>query len=254
MMTKALLDSFYKRIGYRSDKGVTFADLPKILSLTALQFPFENEAVLKNERIPMTKQSLTEALLNNKRGGICYDLNAFLYYVLKEIGFSVQMVQGTVFHQKEGAWAQTGTHVSVILQEESEMYLLDTGFGANLPLAPVPFSGEPVTSKTGIYRVRKAKTDKGDYLLEMDKGEGWQIGYAFTLKPIDEKVLADIRDAIFDEEESPFNKNPLASKLTKDGKLILSKDHFTKETNGDLTKEAITLEEFSKIFKSVFFD
>ncbi|KKB72735.1 MULTISPECIES: arylamine N-acetyltransferase [Bacillus] len=250
----AMLDALYKRIGYPPGQGVSFADLPEFLSLIALQFPFENGAVLNKERIPMTKEGLTDALLNNKRGGLCYDLNAFLYYVLKEIGFSVQLVQGTVFHPQEGKWALTGTHVAVILQEGNETYLLDTGFGANLPLKPVPFTGESVSSKTGVYRIRKAKTEKGDYLLEMDKGKGWQTGYAFTLEPIDEAVLADVRDAIFDHEDSPFNKNPLASKLTKDGKLILSKDHFTKHSDGGISKEAIQQEEFRKIFEDAFFD
>ncbi|MDI5788846.1 hypothetical protein PO124_11760 [Bacillus licheniformis] len=33
------------------------------------------------------------------------------------------------------------------MREGDETYLLDTGFGINLPLAPVPFSGEPVPSK-----------------------------------------------------------------------------------------------------------
>ncbi|MDC4919928.1 arylamine N-acetyltransferase, partial [Acinetobacter baumannii] len=121
------------------------------------------------------------------------------------------------------------------------------GFGINLPLAPVPFSGEPVPSKTGAYRIRETKTDKGDYLLEMDKGDGWQIGYAFSLTPIDEAVLTCVRDAIFDEKASPFNKNPLASKLIKDGKLILTKDHFTKQTGGGLTKEDVNAGDFQTI-------
>jgi len=249
-----MLDSLFKRIGYKPGQQVTFADLPEFLSLLALQFPFENSAVLRNERISMTKTGLTEALLNNKRGGLCYDLNAFLYHVLTELGFSVHMVRGTVFNPKEQAWALTGTHVAVILRESDETYLLDTGFGINLPLAPVPFSGEPITSKTGAYRIRKTKTDKGDYLLEMDKGEGWQTGYAFSLTPIDEAALACVRDAIFDEEASPFNKNPLASKLTKDGKLILSKDHFTKQTGSGLTKEDVNAGGFQTIFVQAFFD
>ncbi|MEC1259489.1 arylamine N-acetyltransferase [Bacillus swezeyi] len=248
------LDSLYERIGYRPTKSVTFADLPEFLSLLALQFPFENGAVLNNERTPMTKNALTDAFLNKKRGGLCYDLNAFLYYILKEIGFSVHMVQGTVFNQQERAWALTGTHIAVILQKENETYLLDTGFGINLPLAPVPFSGETVASKTGAYRIRKVKTDKGDYLLEMDKGEGWQTGYAFAMKPIDEKVLARVRDAIFDDEASPFNKHPLASKLTKDGKIILSKDHFTKHTDSGITKEKVEDGKFATIFNQAFFD
>ncbi|MFN2744387.1 arylamine N-acetyltransferase [Bacillus sp. z60-18] len=250
----ALLDSLYKRIGYRSNQPVTFADLPEFLSLMALQFPFENSAVLNKERIPMTKEGLADALLNNQRGGLCYDLNAFLYYILKEIGFSVELVQGTVFKEDTQTWTLTGTHVAVVLREGHDTYLLDTGFGTNLPLAPVPFSGETVTSNTGAYRVRKTKTDKGDYLLEMNKGEGWQKGYAFTLKPIDEKVLASVRDVIFDDEGSPFNQKPLASKLTKNGKVILSKDHLTKHTEYGVTKEKVKDGEFANIFKDIFFD
>ncbi|MRB78874.1 arylamine N-acetyltransferase, partial [Bacillus thuringiensis] len=86
-----------------------------------------------------------------------------------------------------------------ILNHNDQKYIIDGGFASHLPLYPVPFSGEVISSQTGKYRIRKQNTDKGTYLLEMKKGENgesaqfldseptntWRIGYAFTLDEID---------------------------------------------------------------------
>ncbi|MDA7025576.1 arylamine N-acetyltransferase [Bacillus sp. CLL-7-23] len=249
-----LLDLLYKRIGYDSHHVISFNDLPEFLERVAYQFPFENSSVLKKERIPMTKKSLTEALLNQQRGGLCYDLNAFLYYVLKDLGFSVHMIQGTVYNEKNQLWSLTGTHVAIVLWEENEAFLIDTGFGLNLPLAPVPLSGEVLTSKTGHYRVQKTNIDKGDYLLEIDKGEGWQTGYAFSIEPINEVVLADVRELIYNHPDSPFNQEPLACKLTRNGTIVLKKDYFTKRTSHNLSKQNLKQGEFTRMFNKYFFE
>lgn len=84
-----------------------------------------------------------------------------LYYVLKEAGLAVQLVQGTVYNKEAGAWAIDGTHVAMTLNHHNERYLIDAGFGVNLPLQPVPFTEEWVKGASIQFRVKEEETEKG---------------------------------------------------------------------------------------------
>lgn len=108
-----------------------------------------------------------------------------------------------------------------------ENYIIDAGFASYLPLQPVPFRSDSVTSVTGDYRVRKQNTEKGTHVLEMKKGKNdetshflgfdltdtWSIGYAFYLKKINEKKVNDIQNMVIEHPESPVNTWNIICKL-----------------------------------------
>lgn len=75
--------------------------------------------------------------------------------------------------------------------------------------------------------MRIEETEFGTYVLEMNKGDGWQTGYAFSLEEIDEKDLKSMKQTIFEHERSPFNKRLLASKRTPEGHMVLSERNIT---------------------------
>lgn len=198
----------------------------------AYRFPFENRAVLAKENYNITKEEPWRRLVKEQHGGLCYDLNGLIYFVLREAGFHVKLIRGTVYAGKQEEWALDGTHAAVLLSAEKGDYIVDIGFGINLALQPIPLSGETVQSPVGSFRIKGEETEKGSHVLLMDKGEGWQIGYAFTLEESDPGDLDDMKDMIHAHEKSPFNKSLLASKLTPNGRMVMSDRHFTIHENG----------------------
>ncbi|MFB8735852.1 arylamine N-acetyltransferase [Bacillus sp. SL00103] len=80
-----------------------------------------------------------------------------LYYVLKEAGLAVQLVQGTVYNKEAGAWAIDGTHVAMTLNHHNERYLIDAGFGVNLPLQPVPLRKNGSKERQFSFESKKRK-------------------------------------------------------------------------------------------------
>ena len=179
----------------------------------------------------LDQEGLKQHLLEGKRGGLCYDLNPLLYYVLKEAGLAVQLVQGTVYNKEADTWAIDGTHVAIVLQHHNKRFLIDAGFGVNLPLQPVPFTGEWVGSNSSLRFRNAEKTEKGTHLLQLDRGAGAETGYAFTLKEVGEDTLVQLRHEIYENEASPFNKRLLASKLTPTGRVIVTEDHMSRYMN-----------------------
>ncbi len=225
------LKECFQKIGWEKDH-VSFGDLPLFLKAMAYRFPFENRAVLAKENYKVTKEELWRRLVKEQHGGLCYDLNGFLYIVLREAGFQVKLIRGTIYAGKQEEWALDRTHAAVLLSAEKGEYIVDIGFGINLALQPIPLSGETVQSSVGSFRIKEEETEKGSHVLLMDKGEGWQIGYAFTLEESNAGDLDDMKDMIHSHEKSPFNKSLLASKLTPNGRMVMSDRHFTIHENG----------------------
>ncbi|GLF86393.1 MULTISPECIES: arylamine N-acetyltransferase [Bacillus] len=232
--------AFLQKIEYEG-QSIIFDDLPVVLKKMAFTFPFENRAVLNKQSYALNQEGLKQHLLEGNRGGLCYDLNPLLYYVLKEAGLSVQLLQGTVYNKEADTWAIDGTHVAIMLKHHNERFLIDAGFGVNLPLQPVPFTGDWVKGASMRFRVKAEETEKGTHLLQLDKGDGAETGYAFTLNEVDESVLTQMRHEIYENESSPFNKRPLASKLTPTGRVIVTEDHVTTHEHEEVSKKPLPI-------------
>ncbi|AOZ89214.1 arylamine N-acetyltransferase [Bacillus xiamenensis] len=231
--------AFLQKIGCEAE-SITFEQLPDVLRKMAYTFPFENRSVLNKHSYALDQEGLEQHLLEGKRGGLCYDLNPLLYYVLKEAGLIVQLVQGTVYHKEAEKWAIDGTHVAIVLKQNHEPFLIDAGFGVNVPLQPVPFTGEWVEAASIRFRVKAEETEKGTHLLQLDRGAGAVTGYAFTLKEVGEGTLEQLRHEIYENEASPFNKRPLASKLTPTGRVVVTEDHVTTHEQDEVLKKPLT--------------
>ncbi|MBD1382842.1 arylamine N-acetyltransferase family protein [Metabacillus arenae] len=249
---------FRKRIGIPENENVTFETLGYVLEKTAKTIPFENLCIIENNVSEITKDSLFNKILIRNEGGLCYELNSIFYFFLIENGFRAALARGVVYNHASQEFLSLGrTHVTILLTHEDQTYIVDTGFGGNLPLKPVPLTGEVVTSPNGEFRVKKAASEHGDYILEMKlahKDTAWKTGYAYdSKKPIsDVSEFNEIQTIIAEHEQSPFNKNPLITRITYSGNLTLTNTTFTKWADGNVTKEKIDNKRFKELAKQHF--
>ncbi|MED4752351.1 arylamine N-acetyltransferase family protein [Brevibacillus choshinensis] len=249
---------FRKRIGMPEDETITFTTLGNVLEKTARAIPFENLCMIANETNEITRENLLNKILVKNEGGLCYELNSILYFFLLENGFQAALARGIVYKQATQEYQSIGrTHVTILLTHEGRTYLVDTGFGGNLPLKPVPLTGETVTSSNGEFRVKEVNSKHGDYVLEMKlkhKDTEWRIGYAIDSTKLisDVTELNEIQTVIGEHPDSPFNKNPLVTKLTESGNVTLTNSTFTKWDNGVVTKEGIDEVRYRELLKEWF--
>ncbi|MGG3884573.1 arylamine N-acetyltransferase family protein [Brevibacillus panacihumi] len=249
---------FRKRIGLPENSPVTFENLDEVLERTAMAIPFENLSVIQQNGAGISEDRLIAKILQQNQGGLCYELNPLLYLFLKENGLDVALTNGVVYQNESQEYQRLGrTHVAILLRHAGSTYLLDTGFGGNLPLKPVPLTGETISSFNGEFRVRKEKSEHGDHVLELKlkhKDADWRIGYAFDsrIELPDLSACNLIQKIIAEHPESPFNKTPLITKLTETGSLTLTNHSFTRWENGSMTKEDVESESFSELAKKLF--
>ncbi|WP_342772644.1 arylamine N-acetyltransferase family protein [Oceanobacillus piezotolerans] len=249
---------FRKRIGITEEETITFERLEEILRKTAQSLPFENLAVIDRRASEITEENLVNKILLNQEGGLCYELNPMLYFFLIENGFHAELVRGRVYDNDKQAFQPLDrTHVTILVSHQQRMYLIDTGFGGNLPLKPVPLTGETVKSANGEFRVKKIKSDHGNYMLEMKlkyRDTEWKIGYVFdSNKPVEDlSELNEIGELIMEQPQSPFNKSPLLSRFTESGRIVLTNSHLTRWVDGSMEKEVINQERFNEIVQKEF--
>ncbi|MFJ7685630.1 arylamine N-acetyltransferase family protein [Peribacillus butanolivorans] len=246
---------FRKRIGLLEHEKVTFEKLDEILEKTAKTIPFENLSIMASHLSEINKENIMNKVLVRNEGGLCYELNTALYFFLVENDFDVSLVRGVIYKQ---GWMTIGrTHVAILLNHEGQTYLVDTGFGGNLPLKPVPFNGETVISQNGEFRIKKECNEHGDFIFELKlkhKDPDWKIGYAFDSSKTVENVveLNEIQTIIRENPKSPFNKHPLITRLTNSGNITLTDTSFTQWVDGKVTKEEIDSTRFKEIMKQYF--
>jgi N-hydroxyarylamine O-acetyltransferase len=129
------LKAFLKRINYTGVLEPTLETLCGIHRQHLLTIPYENLDIHIGRKLELNEVSFFEKLVTHKRGGWCYEMNGLLAWILRELGFEVQYLSGTVGREEKGDSAE-GNHL-VLLVKLERPYLVDVGFGDGI-LEPLP--------------------------------------------------------------------------------------------------------------------
>ncbi|MDM5433517.1 arylamine N-acetyltransferase [Bacillus hominis] len=249
----SLQHKLFTRLNLAKCTEVKFEELNTILFAFAHTIPFENLDVIASNTNTITMENLQDKILTRSRGGLCYELNTLFYYFLKDCGYDVQLALGTVYKNDINAWALEDGHITIILNYDNVRYLIDVGIASLVPLVPVSFTGEPVSSKNGTYRVRRKDTSKRNYVLERKDTNGeWKVCHAFYNRIIDEAVVNDVQKRVVEDEKSIFNKGPIAVKLTDSGHVSLTNTSFTEIVHGEKAKREITENQYRELLYTLF--
>jgi N-hydroxyarylamine O-acetyltransferase len=160
------LDRYLSRVGLDgSDLSVEAIHRAHVTSI-----PFENIDVVLGRSIHLDVDSLVRKLIDQRRGGYCFEQNSLLAVVLEQLGFTVTRCLGRV-RASEGPRPQT--HMSLLV----DGWLVDVGFGVSTPIGPIPLGGE-VTFGPHTWRTERVQTPEGEdaWLLSMSE----RALYSFT--------------------------------------------------------------------------
>jgi N-hydroxyarylamine O-acetyltransferase len=249
---------FRKRIGISENEVLSFENLHFVLERVAKTIPFENMCIIEKKTTEISKDNLINKILKQSEGGLCYELNTILYLFLIENGFQTTQIRGATYDQVNQRLSAVGkTHVFNLVLHDEQLYIVDTGFGGNLPLKPVPLNGEIVTSQNGEFRVVHEDSEHGDLIFFIKlkhKDQEWKKGYAFDSKTriMHFSEINDIQKTIVEHPASPFNKKPIITRITDKGNMTLTENTYTEWINGSIEKEDIDELRFKEIAKSKF--
>lgn len=176
------LDRYLARIGY---DGPLQPDLTTLTALHAAHvgaIPFEGLNPLLRHPVVLDLASLQQKLVEQRRGGYCYEQNAILRAALQAIGFNVTGLGGRVrWNAPPDSPLGPKTHMLLRVDLPDGPYLADVGFGACMLDAPLRLVADIEQSTAmGTYRLTEAD---GLLWLAAKRTAGWRTMYVFDLVP-----------------------------------------------------------------------
>src|SRR5688500_16002226 len=90
------IDAYLARIGYEGSREPTPETLRELHIRHLLSVPFENLDIHWKRPIVVDVDRFLQKILEERRGGFCYELNGAFAALLRELGFDVKMLSARV--------------------------------------------------------------------------------------------------------------------------------------------------------------
>lgn len=245
------IERYFKYIGINKPTSISFEALKEIHKHHLLRIPFENLDIINGKPLSMNPSFIMTKIIENKRGGICFETNTLLSTILVELGFEVNYVSAKFWNDEKQAWNPDFSHLALVVIIEENTYLADVGVGGGF-LEPLLLQhNHEYSDSNGAYRV--IEITETTYILQKLEESNWND---LLFISTESKHLHQFEEQFLyyqTSKETIFTKNKIVNRLTTDGRITLS-DHqlkITKNHKVTLT-EFETDEEWQKIYKEIF--
>lgn len=187
------LDAYFERIRWGNPNRPTYDTLAGLLSAHMACIPFENLDVLLGRTIRLDLEGLQLKLVQNHRGGYCFEHATLFAAVLEKLGFQPvrHSARVVLFVPRVAA---PRTHMFLTVGLDGGNFVIDPGFGALAPRVPVPVAEDALLysedekhwlAKDGQYWVLRARTgekviDCWASTLERENLVDFDMGNHFT--------------------------------------------------------------------------
>ena len=245
------VDAYLKRINYNGPREIS-AETLRALQVAHLQsVPFENLSIHSGEPIVLDEHALFTKIVEQKRGGFCYELNGLFAGLLRALGFDVAMLAAGVA-RPNGGFGPIFDHMTLMVTLD-ERWLVDVGFGESFVEPLLLDSRSEQVQGTRSFRL----VDEDGYVVLMlrNEGEDWQPQYRFTLQSYTFPDYEEMCRFHQTSPESHFTKNLICSRATADGRITLSGMRFITTSGPQRARDERTLssrEEYDRVLRDEF--
>lgn len=244
------IKAYLERINYHGSLATTAETLRQLQVAHLLAVPFENLSIHWQQPIVLEDGALFTKIIENRRGGFCYEANGLFAALLRTLGFNVDMLSASVANG-EGRFGPDFDHMALMVNLE-QRWLVDVGFGDSFrePLR-LDERGEQAQCRRA-YRI----LSEGPYLILMqrDASDEWKAQYRFTLQPYQYADYAEMCRYHQTSPQSHFTKARLCSRATPEGRVTLSEWRLiTTSLDGEREERIITSQaEYESLLRHQF--
>jgi N-hydroxyarylamine O-acetyltransferase len=245
------IKAYLERINYYGSLAPTAETLRGLQVAHLLAVPFENLSIHARQPIILEDEALFAKIVENRRGGFCYEANGLFAALLRVLGFDVAMLSAEVA-QAGGGFGPDFDHMALMVTLE-QRWLVDVGFGDSFR-EPLRLD-ERSEQMQGSRAYRLLPDDSYLVLMQRNNGdEDWKAEYRFTLQPHE---YADYAEMCHHHQTSPkshFTKARICSRATEEGRITLSEMRFitTSQSGGRQERTLTSQEEYSEILREHF--
>lgn len=232
------LDAYFARLGYTGTRTPTRETLAGILRAQVQTIPFENLDVLLGRPICTDAESVLRKLVQDRRGGYCFEQNHLLLHALRALGFTAVPMIARVRWQVPAEIATGLTHMLVRVTLDGRDWLADAGMGSLSLTAPLEMR-DGLEQDTPHDRRRLVR--RNDYFAQQVLFSGeWQDVNHFRPEPA---VAMDLEMGNWYSHTHPqahFRNNLMVARATAEGRRTLLNREFTeRHRNGRAERREI---------------
>lgn len=215
------LTNYLKRIGFVEPPSVTEETLYALHKAHVLHVPFENLDVINKVPITLDQDRFCHKIVDQGRGGICYELNGAFRQLLDSIGFHSYFISCNVYVPHMGIYGADYGHIALMTTIGEEQYLVDVGFGDAF-IEPLKLVFDLPQHQYGTY-YRLTSLPAGEVLLEKSADDAeYQPMFKFDAVPRQLQEFASLCDFHQHAPQAPFNKQALSTRPTLAGRITLT--------------------------------
>src|SRR5262249_51271967 len=159
------------RIGYSGSNSPTLETLRGLHLHHALAIPFENLNPLLGWPVQLDSVSLQHKLIEQGRGGYCYEQNMLFKHALEAIGFKVTGLAARVCWNIPEGVQPPRTHMLLRVDLDGQPYISDVGFGGLTLTAPLRLEFD--TEQPTPHEVFRLIDERGEFTLQASIAGQW---------------------------------------------------------------------------------
>jgi N-hydroxyarylamine O-acetyltransferase len=235
---------YLDRIGYAGPREPTAETLRKLHRAHLFAAPFENLDIALRRKIVCDEESFLRKIIEQRRGGFCYELNGAFAALLRELGFKVTLLSARV-PREDGSSSPEFDHLALRVDLD-EPWLADVGFGDSF-LDPLRLEVGKVQEQDGRkFQVvaRENSLDLDSLDLERTEPDGVRkVQYSLTLVPRRLDEFAPMCQYHQTSPESHFTHKNVCSRPTQYGRITLSDRKLIETRNGEKIERQLNSDE-----------
>lgn len=250
------LPGYLARIGYDGPIAPTLEVLRALQAAHIAAIPFEALDVLVDGAVDVDAAAVDAKLIDQRRGGYCYEQNGLFLRVLQTIGFDAEARLGRVrWMLVDDAPTTARSHMVSRVTLNGRPWLADVGFGAATPTAPLAMDDrDPQPTAHEAYRIRQSHADGSDeWLVEARLGDSWAAMYIFDdvlQQPID---IAVANWYTATHPSSHFRHQLIAARADDTARYVLRDNRLTvRFTDGRVEQSYLTADEIEAVLGDLF--
>ncbi len=216
------INDYLARIQYTGAGSIDAETLTDLHLAQMRSIPYENLSIIAGQPIRLDEAALYEKLIMRRRGGFCYEINILFARLLRELGFSVQIISARIAKPDTAyGFGPNFDHIALLVTLPlAERWLVDVGnsrwFDAPLRLDSTAQQVRNYVS----YRINRLSDVFMLYQSDTDQGE--RLQYLFTLEERRSEDFAQLCQYKAKSPNSNFTRGRMCSRATEEGRITLS--------------------------------
>ncbi|OOG47051.1 arylamine N-acetyltransferase [Rhodanobacter sp. C01] len=219
------MEAYLRRIGHAGPVAPQLPTLHALAIAHVAAIPFENLNPLLGLPVDLELAALQRKLVQDGRGGYCFEQNLLFAAVLRTIGFEVSGLIARVLWTRPEDAVTPQTHMLLRVELAGESWLVDVGFGGQNLSGALRLQAD-TEQATPLEPCRLVQMD-GDWRMQSLVRGQWLSLYRFDLRPVPLIDYIVANHYVSTHPDSFFVYNLNVARTTSDRRLSLRNREFT---------------------------